>query len=102
MERGQLDMSTRLRLPIGRIEGYRKSLDRKLQTIRKRVAQKQMSKAAAKEQGTLVIRSHYRGLIAFVSSYLKHKKRPQRFNIGDFEADMKEATESWEKIVDDM
>ena len=97
-----IQMSTRLRLPVGRIEAHRKALNRKLQTIRKRVAQKQVSKAAAKEQGTLIIRNHYRELIAFVTAYLKRKKRPQRFNIDDFEHDMKEAAESWEKIVQDM
>ena len=97
-----IQMSTRLRLPVGRIEAHRKALNRKLQTIRKRVAQKQVSKAAAKEQGTLIIRNHYRELIAFVTAYLKRKRHPQHFNIGDFEQDMKEAVESWEGIVDDL
>ena len=93
---------SRLRLPVGRIEAHRKALNRKLQTIRKRVTQKQVSKSAAKEQGTLIIRNHYRELIAFVTAYLKRKRHPQHFNMGDFEQDMKEATESWNKLVDDM
>lgn len=95
-------MSQRLRLPTGRLVFFRKRLDRKLQAIRKRVTRKHVTKTYAKEQGTLILRSHYRDIIAFVANYLKTRGVDQRFTVKEFEPDIKEAVESWEAIVDDL
>ena len=91
-----------LRLPIGRLEFYRKKLDRQLQNLRKQVSTRRITKGQAKDRGARIIRAHHEELVAFVRAYLRRKKIPRKFNADDFRTDTRETIESWNKIVSDM
>ena len=95
-------MSQRLRLPIGRLELYRKKLGRQLQNLRRQVSSHQITKGQAKDRGARIIRAHHEELVAFVRGYLRRKRIPRKFNADDFRTDTREAITSWNKIVSDM
>jgi len=95
-------MSRRLRLPVGRIESYRKRLDRKLQNLRKQLTAKQITRGQAKDRGTRIIKAHHEELISFIRGYMRRKRINQKFDIDAFSEDVREAVEGWNKIVDDM
>ena len=95
-------MSKRLRLPTGRLEFYRKKLDKQLQNLRIQVSSHQITKGQAKDRGTRIIKAHEVELVSFVRGYLRRKKIPRKFNADDFRTETREAIESWTNIVNDM
>ena len=95
-------MNQRLRLPTGRIELYRRKLDRQLQNLRRQVSTHQITKGQAKDRGARIIKTHGEELIHFVRGYLRRKKIPRKFDVDDFRQETREAIESWNKVVSDM
>lgn len=91
-----------LRLPTGRLEFYRKKLNRRLQNLRSQVSTRRITKGQAKDRGARIIKEHHEELITFIRRYLRRKKIPRKFAADDFRKETREAITSWNNIVDDM
>ena len=91
-----------LRLPKGRLELYRRKLDRRLQRLSIQVYTRQITKGQAKDRGARIIKEHNEELVTFTRAYLRKKGIPRKFNPDDFRQETREAIESWNNIVNDM
>jgi len=92
----------KLRLPTGRLELFRKVLNRRLQEIRRQVSLKQITKGQALDRGARIIRSHYTELRDFIRAYTLNRDINYKFNDEDFQKEIRSTIESWNNIVDDM